>query len=428
MRIRANDTKGKQTMKEKERLYQENNAGRKQWGYRIGMILYMISAAGLVLGSFRAGIFPLRYSLSLGMFLAVLGGILTVIERRRDAPVLAGSLAVFLTAGCLAGIFFMTRTVRMIEQVAERGRLESTEKAAQTAGRGAVPEKALEKDAEKVSEKMGEEKIENAPENMMQPEKDSFLVYLSGVDTYDGMEEEPRSDVNILAAVNTETKKILLISTPRDSYLEFSVTEGTKDKLTHAGVYGTDVSINALEQLYKVKVDYYLQMNFSGFVRIVDALGGIDVYSDYTFTTNENETFQQGYNWLTGERALAFARERYSFAEGDFQRAKNQMEIVRAVIQRAASPAMLLNYNAVMEAIEGSVTVSIPEDRVRELVKMQLSDHAQWEVEFYTVQGEGRYAETFSIPGEEVYVVDLDPTSIETARQKLMQKMRQILT
>ncbi len=421
MRIRANDTKGKQTMKEKERLYQENNAGRKQWGYRIGMILYMISAAGLVLGSFRAGIFPLRYSLSLGMFLAVLGGILTVIERRRDAPVLAGSLAVFLTAGCLAGIFFMTRTVRMIEQVAERGRLESTEKAAQTAGRGAVPEKALEKDAEKVSEKMGEEKIENAPENMMQPEKDSFLVYLSGVDTYDGMEEEPRSDVNILAAVNTETKKILLISTPRDSYLEFSVTEGTKDKLTHAGVYGTDVSINALEQLYKVKVDYYLQMNFSGFVRIVDALGGIDVYSDYTFTTNENETFQQGYNWLTGERALAFARERYSFAEGDFQRAKNQMEIVRAVIQRAASPAMLLNYNAVMEAIEGSVTVSIPEDRVRELVKMQLSDHAQWEVEFYTVQGEGRYAETFSIPGEEVYVVDLDPTSIETARQKLMQ-------
>ncbi len=421
MRIRANDTKGKQTMKEKERLYQENNAGRKQWGYRIGMILYMISAAGLVLGSFRAGIFPLRYSLSLGMFLAVLGGILTVIERRRDAPVLAGSLAVFLTAGCLAGIFFMTRTVRMIEQVAERGRLESTEKAAQTAGRGAVPEKALEKDAEKVSEKMGEEKIENAPENMTQPEKDSFLVYLSGVDTYDGMEEEPRSDVNILAAVNTETKKILLISTPRDSYLEFSVTEGTKDKLTHAGVYGTDVSINALEQLYKVKVDYYLQMNFSGFVRIVDALGGIDVYSDYTFTTNENETFQQGYNWLTGERALAFARERYSFAEGDFQRAKNQMEIVRAVIQRAASPAMLLNYNAVMEAIEGSVTVSIPEDRVRELVKMQLSDHAQWEVEFYTVQGEGRYAETFSIPGEEVYVVDLDPTSIETARQKLMQ-------
>lgn len=421
MRIRANDTKGKQTMKEKERLYQENNAGRKQWGYRIGMILYMISAAGLVLGSFRAGIFPLRYSLSLGMFLAVLGGILTVIERRRDAPVLAGSLAVFLTAGCLAGIFFMTRTVRMIEQVAERGRLESTEKAAQTAGRGAVPEKALEKDAEKVSEKMGEEKIENAPENMMQPEKDSFLVYLSGVDTYDGMEEEPRSDVNILAAVNTETKKILLISTPRDSYLEFSVTEGTKDKLTNAGVYGTDVSINALEQLYKVKVDYYLQMNFSGFVRIVDALGGIDVYSDYTFTTNENETFQQGYNWLTGERALAFARERYSFAEGDFQRAKNQMEIVRAVIQRAASPAMLLNYNAVMEAIEGSVTVSIPEDRVRELVKMQLSDHAQWEVEFYTVQGEGRYAETFSIPGEEVYVVDLDPTSIETARQKLMQ-------
>lgn len=408
-------------MKEKERLYQENNAGRKQWGYRIGMILYMISAAGLVLGSFRAGIFPLRYSLSLGMFLAVLGGILTVIERRRDAPVLAGSLAVFLTAGCLAGIFFMTRTVRMIEQVAERGRLESTEKAAQTAGRGAVPEKALEKDAEKVSEKMGEEKIENAPENMTQPEKDSFLVYLSGVDTYDGMEEEPRSDVNILAAVNTETKKILLISTPRDSYLEFSVTEGTKDKLTHAGVYGTDVSINALEQLYKVKVDYYLQMNFSGFVRIVDALGGIDVYSDYTFTTNENETFQQGYNWLTGERALAFARERYSFAEGDFQRAKNQMEIVRAVIQRAASPAMLLNYNAVMEAIEGSVTVSIPEDRVRELVKMQLSDHAQWEVEFYTVQGEGRYAETFSIPGEEVYVVDLDPTSIETARQKLMQ-------
>ena len=248
---------------------------------------------------------------------------------------------------------------------------------------------------------------------------ETFIMYLSGIDTYGGVSARSRSDVNILAIVNTKTKNVLLLSTPRDYYVSFNATGGARDKLTHAGIYGVDASIDALEQLYGIQVDYYLRLNFSGFIDIIDALGGIEVYSDYDFTVTPIRTYQKGINQLSGLEALAFARERYSFPEGDFQRAKNQMEVIRAVIQKCASSSMLVNYASVMEAVSGSFETSMTQEQIASLVKMQLSDMAQWNVTSYTVDGHSTYAETFSMPGTELYVIEPDYATVETAKEMI---------
>ena len=250
---------------------------------------------------------------------------------------------------------------------------------------------------------------------------ETFVMYLSGIDTYGGISARSRSDVNILAVVNIQTKDILLLSTPRDAYVSYSETGGEKDKLTHAGIYGIDASMDALEQLYGIDINYYLRVNFTGFMDIIDALGGIEVNSDYEFTVQNIKTYHKGLNKVTGIEALAFARERYSFKEGDYQRAKNQMEVIRAVVQKCASSSLLRNYGSVMNAIGGSFETNMPDEQISELVKMQLSDMSQWNISSYTTNGTSRHAETYSMPGQSLYVIDLDEKAVEKAKELIQE-------
>ncbi|MGI5894058.1 MAG: LCP family protein [Candidatus Merdivicinus sp.] len=263
--------------------------------------------------------------------------------------------------------------------------------------------------------------VSESEEQLPVPDKvpESFLVYLSGIDTFGGLAARSRSDVNILMAVNTRTDEILLVSTPRDYYVEFSETGGAKDKLTHAGIYGIDASVDALERLYDVSIDYYVRLNFSGFVEIIDALGGIEVYSDYDFTVQNIRDYHKGWNQLNGLEALAFARERYSFPDGDYQRARNQAEVIRAVIQKCASPAILKNYRSVMEAVSGSFETNMPEDQITELAAMQLFENPSWEISSFTVDGASAYRPTFSMPGQDLYVILPKQESINQAKDRI---------
>lgn len=246
-----------------------------------------------------------------------------------------------------------------------------------------------------------------------------FVAYISGIDTFGGIAARSRSDVNILLAVNLQSREIFMLATPRDYYVDFSVTGGAKDKLTHAGIYGVETSIDALERLYGVNVDYYLRLNFAGFVDIIDALGGIEVYSEYDFTVENIKDYHKGYNRLNGLEALAFARERYSFPNGDYQRAKNQMEVIKAVITKCASPAILKNYSGVMSAIAGSVETNMPEEQITTLVKMQLKDNRKWTFSSFTVGGVSSYQPAFSIPGRNLYVIIPDQDSVNQAKEKI---------
>ncbi len=231
-----------------------------------------------------------------------------------------------------------------------------------------------------------------------------FLVYISGMDTWGHISVASRSDVNILAAVNPQTKQILLVSTPRDYYVEMPHLNGQKDKLTHAGIYGIDVSEDTMEMLYDVDIDYYFKLNFSGFEGLIDAMGGITVWSDYDFTVDPIKHYVVGENQLTGLEALAFARERHAFAGGDRQRGTNQMNVIQSVIDKMCSKSLLKNYAGIMEECDGTFATDMTSDEIANLVAYQLGDGGSWDIQKYSVSGSGSTQSVYSL-GTPVYVM-----------------------
>ena len=221
-----------------------------------------------------------------------------------------------------------------------------------------------------------------------------FILYISGNDGYGAISDVGRSDVNILAVVNPETRQVLLISTPRDYYITISDARGNTglDKLTHAGNAGIQYSIDALADLYGVTADYFIKVNFDGCVKIVDALGGITINSTVEFTNGYNAAparyhFVVGPNECDGDMTLAFVREREAFATGDFQRGKNQQAAIAAMIDKATSPAILTNYASVLDAATEVMYTNMPSSMITDLIKDQLSDSTAWNVQSYSVSG-----------------------------------------
>lgn len=216
----------------------------------------------------------------------------------------------------------------------------------------------------------------------------TFAVYISGIDSRNGLLAKSRSDVNIIAYVNTKTHQVLLISTPRDYYVPLSISNGARDKLTHAGIYGVKVSKDTIAMLYDVDIEYYFRVNFQGFEKIIDSLGGVNVYSAYAFNSR-GVTIHEGMNELNGAEALAFARERYSLPGGDRERGKNQMAVIQAVIDKAMSPEILKNYSSVLQAVEGNFETTVPYELIANLVRDQLDEGGDWDVMTYSVDGTG---------------------------------------
>lgn len=252
--------------------------------------------------------------------------------------------------------------------------------------------------------------------------KDTFNVYISGIDVSGDVTTKSRSDVNIIMSINPSTKQILLLSTPRDYYVPLSISNGVKDKLTHAGLYGVDVSMETLEQLYGIQIDYYVRMNFTGFTDIINILGGIEVYSEYTFSA-KGYHFKSGYNTLYGEAALVFARERHSFASGDNQRGKNQMEVIKAVIDKAENSSLLDDYASILQSVSGCMQTDMSVTDISKLVKMQLSRKISWNVQSYSVTGSGQSQYTYTVPNARAYVMEPNVESVSEAK-KLLERVR----
>ena len=249
-----------------------------------------------------------------------------------------------------------------------------------------------------------------------------FVVYLSGVDNRGELTEDARSDVNILAVVNPLTKRVALINTPRDYYVDLAGTD-SKDKLTHAGLYGVQTSMDTLGNLYGIQVDHYVRINFAGFIDIVDALGGVDVYSDQAFTSvgspgyYDPTDFVEGWNHLDGAAALAFARERHAFATGDIQRGINQMKVIDAMLDKIKSPALLTSYSKLLAAVSDNFVTSLSSNQITALVRMQLSDFASWDIENYSVTGSSSSStHCYSAQGQKLYVMKPDEDSVAEAK------------
>lgn len=249
----------------------------------------------------------------------------------------------------------------------------------------------------------------------------AFNVYISGIDCYGKVSGKSRSDVNILMTVNPMTKEIVLTNTPRDYYVPIpGVTPGNwRDKLTHAGIYGVWTSVATIENIYEVEIDYYVRINFTSFIDIINALGSIDVYSDYTFSAG-GYNFKKGVNTFTsGQQALAFARERHAFAAGDHQRGRNQMAVINGIINKAVSPAIVTNFVPLVNSVSTSVQTNMTMDEITQLAKMQIADGASWNITQQAVTGSGGTRECYSMKNYQLSVVLPNQASINSCKAKI---------
>lgn len=251
-----------------------------------------------------------------------------------------------------------------------------------------------------------------------------FSVLLSGTDTTGKLNSTTRSDVNIIATVNPNTHQILLVTIPRDLYVKLYYGDGTDsgnsmDKLTHASTNGLACSIDTIEHVFDTDIDYYVRLNFTGLEKLVDALGGIVVESDYAFTSYaQTHTFQKGPNTMDGYAALIFARERYAFSDGDFQRSRNQIKVIQAIADKAMSVTMLTNYTGIMNSLSDVVTTNIPQEQMTSLVKMQLAEMPTWTFKSYNVTGTTGKEYCLAL-GKNASIVYQDAASIELAKLKI---------
>ena len=252
--------------------------------------------------------------------------------------------------------------------------------------------------------------------------KDSFVFYISGSDTTDELSDNDRSDVNILAAVNPKIHKIQLVNIPRDYYVQLHGTTGTKDKLTHAGIYGVNMSVATIEDLFDTNINYYAKVSFPTLVNSVDVMGGIDITSDASFsmTINKEKCYiKRGTQHLNGNCALAFARERKSLAAGDYSRGENQQKVITAMINKLSNPSVLTKYNDILNAIDGSFETNMTYDEITSLVKSQLSSVSNWNIESTSVGGTAGNDYTYSMGNIKLYVTYPNEETIENAKDKI---------
>ena len=248
----------------------------------------------------------------------------------------------------------------------------------------------------------------------------SFNVYVSGIDTYGPISSVSRSDVNIIMTVNRETKKILLTTTPRDSYVP--IADGgnnQKDKLTHAGIYGVDASIHTLENLYGIDLNYYARLNFTSFLKLIDLLGGVDVYNDQEFDahTNNGKHYSVGTLHLDSKDALGFVRERYSLADGDRDRGRNQQKVIVAILQKLTSTEALKNYDSIIKGLQDSIQTNMPLETMMNLVNAQLESGGTYKINSQDLKGTGRMdLPSYAMPDSNLYMMEISDSSLESVK------------
>lgn len=259
-----------------------------------------------------------------------------------------------------------------------------------------------------------EEKSEEVTDN------GSFNVLISGIDTYGSINRVSRSDVNIVVTVNPNTHKILLTSIQRDMYVQLHGTTGTKDKLTHAGIYGINMSRQTIEDFLDIDIPYYVRVNFDSVIKLVDTIGGVDIYNDIAFRGG-SRYFEQGNIHLNGKQALEYARERKKMPNGDWTRGEHQKVIITAIINKIAnSKELLTNYGDILNNSKDLIQTNIPTEVIKKYVKDQLENMNSWEVSSASVAGKGfDYRETYSMPGMDLYVTYPDEDSVKSVSKQI---------
>ena len=254
--------------------------------------------------------------------------------------------------------------------------------------------------------------------------KKPFNIYVAGGDAYGSIDNVTNTDVNMIITVDPINRKVLLTSIPRDYYVNLpSFGEDAYDKLTHAGYYGIEESVKTIEKLLDIDINYYVKVNFSTIEGIIDAIEGVDVYSDYSFCANGRPDicYKKGNNHMDGFHALMFARERYAFKDGDVQRVKDQQKVLTAIIKKVtSSTALVTNFSQILDSVENSFSTNMEPSNINRFIKMQLNDMRGWNIESQNLVGTDLYTkETYTYPNLKLYVMKQDEKSVETASEKI---------
>lgn len=261
--------------------------------------------------------------------------------------------------------------------------------------------------------------------------KESFNVYVSGLDVEGDIGIQSRSDVNMIVTVNPKTHEVLLTSIPRDYYVALP-TKGAQDKLTHSGLYGIQETMGAVEAMTGLEINYYVKVNYSTVVKLVDAIGGVDVDSPYAFTTHKMKgmpqlngiTFVQGVNHLNGSMALAFCRERASWVDGDMRRNENQQLVLEAILKKATSSTTILtSYTSILDAIRGNMETNMSSEEMTSLVKMQLNSMPSWDIQKTALKGRNDSLPCYALGGAYAAVVDQDHEQIAQTTDRIISIM-----
>lgn len=250
-------------------------------------------------------------------------------------------------------------------------------------------------------------------------------IYISGSDSRNTeIEENTRTDVNMIMTINPNTNEILLTSIPRDYYVQLHETTGIKDKLTHSGIYGIEMSKKTLEDTLDIKIDYVVKVGFQSVIEIVDMLDGIDIESDQEFFSHCGDggatrtQIKKGINHLNGSQALSYARERYAYKEGDNHRIQNQQQVLEAIIKKMLEKNNA-NYSELLDKIKKLYRTDIPESMIKLYIKKQINDNKKWTIKKQVLTGIDSMDETYSMPGIELYVMIPDEESIKKAKNNI---------
>lgn len=260
--------------------------------------------------------------------------------------------------------------------------------------------------------------------------EEPFILYISGIDQYGSMDTvRGRSDVNQLVVINPNSNHILLVNTPRDYYVQLAGTTGLRDKLTHAGFYGVDKSISTLEELYDINIGHYLRVNFDTLIKVVDAIGGIDIYSDRALNTWTNSSVRivEGWNHMDGKTALAYARERYAYETGDNHRGANQQQVITAIIDKVTKSTVLINkYGEILKTLDGSFQTDIKTNTITSFIKYQLDKMPTWNIESIAATGFDASGYTYSMGTDWLlYVMEPNVNSVNEVSNKIKEVLNE---
>ena len=262
--------------------------------------------------------------------------------------------------------------------------------------------------------------------------KDAFTILVSGNDSYGSLQDSnTRSDANMLLTVNPKTGRILMTSIPRDYYVDLvcdetgdnACPEGSKDKLTHSGLMGVKCTERTIEKALGIKINYNIRINFSSVVNLVDALDGIDLdiqkgeEVDILYA-NGQPGLSVGQHHVDGETALAFARERHAYLDGDNQRVRNQQKVFKAIFKRIVSPKMITNYGKFMDALAVAFDTNLSNDEISDFIKYELNNMPDWKFESYSLVGDSDSRFCYASSGYASVIVQNEEMN-EIARRKI---------